>query len=386
MSAQRQNRFRNIVYGVALTLMIGWILYIGKNVFVPVISSVILAYIVTALAERIRLIPELGPLVPASIRFTISILVIAAIIGAFVYLIIANLNQLIALTPQYQARLLAFIQGLFTSFGEEFGVETEVTWETIRRDIFGGISLQSLVGSTVTSVSVIVGSMFVVFVYTGFALSERRLFERKLERLTDDPDDARRLSEIVSIINTRIGDYLVTKTLVNLILGLMSYALIAFMGLDFAAFFGVFIAIANYVPYIGSVIGVAVPVAIAVVQFGDITMILIALIGLSACQIIVGSLIEPNLMGRSLNLSPFVVLVALTSWGSLWGIAGALLSVPITAILVIILSEFDGTRPVAILLSQGGKIPPKRHTAKPGTKPVASMRPPSSDPDLILHD
>lgn len=384
MSAYRQDRFRNIVYGLALTLMIGWILYIGKNVFVPVISSVILAYIVTALAERMRRIPAVGPVIPAPIRFTISILVIAAIIGAIVWLIISNLNQLVALIPQYQARLLSFIQGLFLSFGEQFDVETEVTWETIRRDIFGGISLQSLVGSTVTSVSVIVGSMFVIFVYTGFALAERRLFERKLNRMTDDPDDARRIGEIVSIINTRIGDYLVTKTLVNLILGLMSYVVMALLGLDFAAFFGVFIALANYVPYVGSVVGVAVPTAIAIVQFGDPTMILMAFFALTACQILVGSLIEPNMMGRSLNLSPFVILVALTSWGSLWGIAGALLSVPITAILVIILSEFDGTRPVAILLSQGGKIPPRRHVTKPPGP--ASTRPLSGDPDLILHD
>jgi AI-2 transport protein TqsA len=56
----------------------------------------------------------------------------------------------------------------------QFGFETEPTWATIRSDVFGEIRLQSLIGSTVTSISVLVGSMFVVIVYTGFALAERR--------------------------------------------------------------------------------------------------------------------------------------------------------------------------------------------------------------------
>ena len=135
-------------------------------------------------------------------------------------------------------------------------------------------------------------------------------------------------------------------------------------GFDFAAFWAVLIALLNYIPYIGSMAGVLAPTAIAIVQFeGDWSMIATCFFGLTFCQIFVGSFLEPSLMGRSLNLSPFVILVSLTAWGSMWGIAGALLSAPVTAILVIVFSEFEGTRPVAILLSRSGKIPPQRHHA-----------------------
>ncbi|MEL6202027.1 MAG: AI-2E family transporter [Pseudomonadota bacterium] len=387
MAVLEHDRFRNFVYGVALTLMIAYVLYIGQNVFIPVIASVILAYIVIALAQRMGDVPYVGKLLPVPIRYTISIVIIIAIISAFIFLIISNINQLIALIPQYQARLLEIIQNLTASFGEEFGIETQPTWETIRRDVFGDISLQSLIGSTVTSVSVIVGSTFVVIVYAGFALSERRLFENKMRRLSSNPEESKRIVEIVSIINTRIGDYLVTKTLVNLILGLISYIVMSAMDLNFAAFWAVMIALMNYVPYVGSFLGVLFPTAIGLVEFPELTDALIVFGGLTVCQVLVGSLVEPSIMGRSLNLSPFVILVALTSWASLWGIAGALLSVPITAILVIILSEFEGTQPIAIMLSRNGKVVQRRpEPAKPvpmkptmPTKPVQQVEDRSAD-------
>lgn len=365
---ERHDRFRNVVFGVALALMIGWILNIGQSIFIPIIASIILAYIIIALAEKLDYFAVGGRSVPAAARYTISILVIVAVVTAFVFLIISNINQLIALAPSYQAKLLAIIQEIARSIGEEFEVETEPTWQTIRRDVLGDVSFQSLITSTITSISVLVGSVFVVLVYTGFALAERATFARKLERLTNDPDASERIAEVISIINIRIGNYLAAKTLVNLILGLMSYVVMALVGLDFAAFWGVLIALLNYIPYVGSFFGVLLPVAIAIVQFGDPSWIVGTALSLILCQVFVGSFLEPNLMGRTLNLSPFVILVALTTWGTLWGIAGALLSVPITAILVIVLSEFEGTRPIAVLLSRAGKIPPRHHSAE--TDPV----------------
>jgi len=74
--------------------------------------------------------------------------------------------------------------------------------------------------------------------------------------------------------------------------------------------------------------------------------------------VLMGNFVEPWLMGNSLNLSPFVILVSLVVWSSIWGLAGAILAVPISAILVIVLSEFKGTRPIAVLLSRDGNVNP----------------------------
>ena len=74
------------------------------------------------------------------------------------------------------------------------------------------------------------------------------------------------------------------------------------------------------------------------------------------CQIIVVNGIEPRIMGKSLNLSPLVVLITLTIWGTIWGVLGMIISVPITSIMVIVLAQFKETRNVAILLLETGDI------------------------------
>ena len=110
----------------------------------------------------------------------------------------------------------------------------------------------------------------------------------------------------------------------------------------------------NYIPYAGSFFGVVIPVAVALGQFGEPGAVLGLLVGLTAAQVVIGNFLDPYLMGSSLNLSPFAILVALAVWSQLWGVAGAILAVPITSVMVIVFSEFAGTRPIAILLSKNG--------------------------------
>jgi AI-2 transport protein TqsA len=80
------------------------------------------------------------------------------------------------------------------------------------------------------------------------------------------------------------------------------------------------------------------------------------LLPLTVIQFLIGNFLDPYVMGSSLNLSPFVILVSLAAWSSLWGMAGAFLAVPITAIMAIVFSQFDGTRPIAVLLSRSGRV------------------------------
>ena len=130
----------------------------------------------------------------------------------------------------------------------------------------------------------------------------------------------------------------------------------ALYGLEFALLWAVLVAFLNFVPYIGSVLGVAIPVLMAVVQFNELGVILTLLLALSAVQFVIGNFLDPYVMGNSLNLSPFAILISLAVWSELWGIPGAFLAVPITAIITIVFSEFAGTRPIAVLLSKSGRI------------------------------
>ena len=196
----------------------------------------------------------------------------------------------------------------------------------------------------------------VVFLYATFLLVERSAFETKLANLSDDPKRVARIREVIEAINRRIGSYLALKTLLSILLGVVSWAVMALFGLEFAVLWAVLIAFLNFVPYIGSVLGVVLPVLMTIVQFEDLGTILTMLLALSAVQFVIGNFLDPYVMGNSLNLSPFAILISLAVWSELWGIPGAFLAVPITAIVTIVFSEFPGTRPVAVLLSKNGRL------------------------------
>ena len=98
------------------------------------------------------------------------------------------------------------------------------------------------------------------------------------------------------------------------------------------------------------------PAAYCLLQFGSLDEALIVLLVIASIQVLVGNIIEPRLMGSSMNISPLVTIVSLTFWGAIWGITGMFLSIPITVVMMIIMSQFPKTRPVAIMLSEKGTI------------------------------
>jgi predicted PurR-regulated permease PerM len=226
----------------------------------------------------------------------------------------------------------------------------------VRQEVLARINLQGLLGSMVASVSSIAVSLVVVLLYAVFLLVEQHSFDSKIARLSNDPKRIARIREVIGDINRRIGSYLALKTLLSLVLGAVSWLVMAAFGLEFAGFWAALITLLNYVPYIGSVLGVLFPSVMAVVQFGDSSDVLSLLMALAAAQFVIGNFLDPYVMGNSLNLSPFAILVSLAVWSELWGVAGAFLAVPITAIVVIVLSEFPGSRPIAVLLSRDGRL------------------------------
>ena len=112
----------------------------------------------------------------------------------------------------------------------------------------------------------------------------------------------------------------------------------------------------NYIPTIGSLLGVFFPAVMAILQFGELVPVLVIVGVLGFTQFFIGNILTPRVMGSSLNISPLVVMLSLALWGTLWGATGMVLCVPITVIAMIVFANFDSTRPVAVLLSQDGKL------------------------------
>jgi AI-2 transport protein TqsA len=343
---------RALVHGFALLLIVGWLLHVGKAILVPVVLGALIVYVVVGLAHAAGRLPGLGRRLPLKLRYLISIAVIGLAFFVFAYLVMANKERAIELAPQYQQSLLAAIQRTAAFLG----VETEPSWNTLRKELLAQVNLQSLLGSLLASLGSIVATAVVVCLYATFLLVERRSFETKLANLSDDPARVAQIREVIRTINQRIGSYLALKTLLSLLLGVVSYGVMWLFGLEFAALWAVLAAFLNFVPYVGSVLGVVLPGLMAVVQFEALGPILSLLLALTMVQFVIGNFLDPYVMGNSLNLSPFAILVSLALWSELWGVPGAFLAVPITAIATIVLSAFSGTRPIAVLLSKSGRL------------------------------
>jgi predicted PurR-regulated permease PerM len=345
-------RLRGLVYGGVLLVLVGWLFHVGKDVLVPAVLGAVIVFVIVGLAQVLGRLPGVGAHLPRRLRYLFSVLVIGLAFVLLAYLVMANKDHALALAPQYQASLLAAIQQAAVFLG----IESEPTWTTLRQDLLATVNLQRLIGSMLASATSIAITFVVVFLYAAFLLSERRVFETKLANLSDDPKRVVRIREVIGRLNDRIGSYLALKTVISVFLGFVSWLVMVAFGLEFALLWAVLIGFLNFVPYVGSALGVVLPALMAVMQFDDAATIVAIVLALGAVQFLIGNFLDPYLMARSLNLSPFAILVSLALWTELWGIPGAFLAVPITAIVVIVFSEFPGTRPLAVLLSKDGRI------------------------------
>ncbi|MEM9234888.1 MAG: AI-2E family transporter, partial [Pseudomonadota bacterium] len=169
------------------------------------------------------------------------------------------------------------------------------------------------------------------------------------------------IDDITRLIRT----YISMKTLINLSVATISFVIMMILGTDFAGFWALLIFVFGYVPIVGAVVAVSLPVILTLrATDGGLGKAVLTLILLTGAEQSISSFVEPRVMGKSLNLSPLVILISLATWGSIWGFAGMLLSVPLTVVVLITLSQFETTRPIAILLSDNGEIAPMRGTAK----------------------
>ena len=107
------------------------------------------------------------------------------------------------------------------------------------------------------------------------------------------------------------------KTLLSLLTGIISYVVLISVGLDLAGFWAFVIFLLAYIPTIGSLLGVVFPALMALLQFGGGSEFLTIAVGLGAAQLVIGNVLEPRMMGKSLNLSSLVVIISLAVWGSI---------------------------------------------------------------------
>jgi AI-2 transport protein TqsA len=162
-------------------------------------------------------------------------------------------------------------------------------------------------------------------------------------------------NSVLKEMQNKISAYLFVHILLSLLTGVAVGIVYFSAGLELAMMFAVLTMILNFIPNIGSIIAVLLPLPIALIQYGFGPQFWVVLIIPSCLQFSIGSILEPKLLGSGLDLHPVAVIGSLIFWALVWGIPGAFLAVPITSAIRVILSQFEPTRPFAEILA--GRLP-----------------------------
>lgn len=334
--------------GLGLITLSVYIMVMGRDLIVPFLVSVVIWFLINTLSDYYNKIKIGKFIIPKPICFVAALLTMFVALYLLVDMIGSNISQVKEAAPIYQENLLKLSERIYTLLGIEN--QPNLT------QLISQIDLRPFISNIAGTLASIAGNAGLILIYVLFIFLEQASFNTKLKALINGSKHENTVEEIIATISKKIETYVAIKTFVSILTGTACYIVLLLNDVDYAGFWAFIIFLLNYIPTVGSMLAVLFPALLSLVQFPTFGPFVVILISLGSIQVLIGNILEPRLMGNSLNLSPLVVMLSLAIWGSIWGIAGMFLSVPFTVILMIIFSEFPKTRPIAIILSQNGKI------------------------------
>lgn len=333
---------------ILIVFFIFYLLYLGQALLLPLVIAGAVAYLINVSAHTIGMLRIGGCSLPRPIAMAVALAVILGSLTLVVQLITVNIASVIKVAPLYQQNLEALIYKGYALVGVQEAPNI--------REVLNQLDFRSYLQDLGGTVRSLLSRTGIIIVYLIFLLLEQRTFAAKIRALVRDPERREDVFNLIDKIRSDIRSYIGIKVLTSAATALLSYAVLSLVGVDFASFWAVLIFFLNFIPTIGSIIATAFPSVLALVQFDTLAPFVVIASVLTLLQFCIGSLLEPRLMGNRLNLSPIVILLSLGLWGTIWGIPGMFLCVPITVVMVIIFSYFPETRPAAILLSGNGEL------------------------------
>ncbi len=333
-----------------------WVIIIGGTIAIlmffksflrPVITAVVLWYLILELRVLISRIIIKGIRCPDWLSSLISSVSVLVVIYVTINILVSNIEKLSKNFPEYSEntkQLLMEIEAVTgtQNLDEWFGKQTQGAATNIAK--------------TAGSFAGFLGKFFLIIIYLIFIFIEEKSFNRKLKLLLKKSENPRPVYESLMHINKLFHNYVSVKILTSFLTGLLSYLVLLLIGIDLPALWAFIIFLLNFIPSIGSIVATLFPALFAILQYGDMAHFFQVVIGVGVIQLLVGNFLEPRLMGNRLNISPLIILISLTFWGFIWGIVGMVLSVPIMAMMIIIFSQFQSTKSIAIILSKNGEL------------------------------
>ena len=341
-------KIQNIAHTMAVIALTITILILGQSIILPFIISILIWFIVKKMRNLLDKNSVIKKYIPSWIKTGLASLVI--IIGMVIIgeILASNIESLAASYPDYSSNI--------HSISEQINAFLNINLHDELTNFLLTIDFSAYFKSLFNSISELLGNTVMIVFYVTFLFVEESLFQNKIQLIFSNKEKHSGVVSIMKKVDKSMSSYISLKSLVNLLSATLSYFIMLFVGIDSPIFWAFLIFIFNFIPAIGPIIGTIFPALFALIQFGEFTPFLIILFGVGGTVVTVGSLVEPRLMGNTLNISPLVAILSLAVWGSIWGVIGMLLSVPITVAMIIVFSQFEKTRPMALLLSEKGRV------------------------------
>ena len=345
----QQVRLSPVTRGLLIASAVAVLIFMAQSaqsILVPFLLAVFLAAVALPLVTWLS--DHRVPHVLSVIAVAASIMLVISALGTIVG---ASISSFTARLPTYEQRLLAEL----TRWYDTFGAAAPETFRELLPTLEPG-SAMGLAASVLSSLSGVLGNIFLIFFTVIFMLLEAHSFQGKLDTAFGHGGES---LDVFREFMEKLLRYLGIKTLMSLGTGVLVTLWVWGMGLDFPVMWGLFAFLLNYVPTIGSILAAVPPVLLAIIQFGIGTATVIA-VGYLVINVLVSNIIEPRVLGRELGLSPLVVFLSLIFWGWVLGPVGMFLSVPMTMTMKIALQSYEGTRWLAVLLGPADWTEPDR--------------------------
>jgi len=309
-----------------------WILVYTKSILMPYVIALFISIVAGTVAETLQHKYK----VPYTVGLIISFISFLAIVTLAVLFITNSIESFVNGADIYSARLDDAVDWLILK-AQSHGIKLNAQFINDTIDKLPLFTVAKSVGGTVMTLSTnfMLITLFVIFI--------------AMSKATDDTP------AIVGDIQKQISFYLIIKISVSLLAACCTWAVLASLKTELATMLAIVTFVLNFIPNIGPLIATALPLPVLFLQYGFDWHIILAVLLLAAIHFIIGNLLETKWLGKGMDLDPIIVLACLIFWSLVWGAMGALLAVPLTAIIKIVLARNETTRPLANLLA--GKYP-----------------------------
>lgn len=285
--------------------------------------------------------------IPIGISVMATLFADGVILATPLYVVGRSLKAFTREVPRYQERLNALFREALTWISER-GVEVPSDFGD---QVFDpGLAIDT-VRQTLQGTASALSNLVLIILTVSFILLEAAGFPQKLVRAFGEEAKS---SERFETIKQEVQRYLAIKTIVSILTGIIVAIGLAIIGVDFPVLWGLLAFALNYIPSLGSILAAIPPVLLALVQFDSPIRALIVVILFVLINVVLGSLVEPHFLGKSLGLSTLVVFLSLVFWGWVLGPVGMLLSVPLTMLVKIMLENTEDLRWISVLLEGSG--------------------------------